>query len=39
MTLGLGTMVAVGANIYSQKRFKNNIWDCINENIDKVNSR
>jgi hypothetical protein len=39
MTLGIGTMVAVGANIYSQKRFKNNIWDCINENIDKVNSR
>jgi hypothetical protein len=39
MTAGIGTMVALGANIYSQKRFKNNIWDCINENIDKVNSR
>jgi hypothetical protein len=39
MTLGLGTMVAVGANIYSQKRFKNNIWDCINKNIDRINSR
>jgi hypothetical protein len=39
MTFGLGTMVAVGANMYSQKRFKNNIWNCINKNIDRIDSR
>ena len=27
MTLGLATMVAMGANIYSQKRRKNSIWE------------
>jgi hypothetical protein len=39
MTVGIGTMVALGANMYSQKRFKNNIWDCINNNIARINSR
>ena len=34
MTFGLGTMAAVGANLYSQKRLKNSIWNRINENID-----
>jgi hypothetical protein len=34
MTLGLGTMAAVSANLYSQKRWKNSIWNLINDNID-----